>query len=219
MTRSRFKPAKQKATTPAGHPWSAGDRAAGLSAVRLRQHRLNAFAYEKVDVDTFVQVVEILEEVIEATSEAESSEDFLVAEELPTAIREIEKARKSAEEDQNGRVKEIEEKYDDLEAQGNTERVEHAAEVRDHCKTIDELRKRAELAEHLLSIAPEELTRTTAAAVDGQLRANERAERCAEASRKMQAERDEFRTKNEQLERMLAAMRETKPLRARKVRA
>lgn len=122
------------------HQWSAGERAAGLSLARLRDHRLNAVIRGTVDPELFVTVLEILEETITATSESEPCDDFLVAEEIPQCIRSIEEARRVAREDIDERVTEVEEKYAVLEER-------HKGAHRDHSEEMDELRKRLDLAE------------------------------------------------------------------------
>lgn len=209
-----------KKTAPKSATWTAGDRIGRLSEPLLREHRVQALVNEKIDVDLFIRVLDTLEECMVAARESEEVSSEIVAEELPDAIRRIEEKRIEAVEDQNEKVKEIEGKYDDLEAQGNTERAEHAAEIVEHCKIIDELRKRAEIAEHLVSISPEELTRTTAQLAEVTRNANERLkaaeERAADWFQQLTARDAEVA----QLKRAVEVLRADKPVkRTRKAKA
>lgn len=205
--------AAKRTHAPKSATWSAGDRIGRLSEPLLREHRVQALVNEKIDVDLFIRVLDTLEECMVAARESEEVESEIVAEELPDAIRRIEEKRIEAIEDQNEKVKEIEGKYDDLEAQGNTEREEHAAELADHCKIIDELRKRAELAEHLVSVSPEELTRTTTQLTE-RLKAAE--ERAAEWFQQLTARDAEVA----QLKRAVEVLRADKPVtRTRKAKS
>jgi hypothetical protein len=211
MRRATKKPRTIEA--PKSGTWTAGDRIGRLSEPLLREHRVQALVCEKIDVDLFIRVLDTLEESMVAARESEFVSDELVAEELPDAIRRVEEARKEAAEDQDEKVKAAEQNNDDLIAADAATREEHLKEIAELSRTIDELRKRALAAEHLVSISPEELTRTTAQLTEITRSANEAAER-------YKLERDAALAEVATLKRAVEVFRAEKPVkRVRKARA
>ncbi len=200
--------------------WTSGDRVGKLSAPLLREHRVRSLIGGTVDVDLFIEVVEALEGILDATDElprdTRSGEGATVVEEVPDLIREIQAARVSAVEDQEGRVKEIETKYDDLETSHAAIEKEHAAEVAEHCAIIDNLRRNVDILEHALT------EHGNAEAIASKERALEgiRERDATIAQLKGRAELAEFQRENldnhvAELTRMINLMRAEKPLKKR----
>ena len=130
------------------NPWSAG-KTARFFASTLREIRMGAILGRAIDPDTLIELVEVLEECLDASPVGDFGPE--TAEGLPEKIRELAKERDEGNAALNSTIAEWEGKYDDLERERDAAekdlKDEHFEAVRDLEKKIDELRERAETAE------------------------------------------------------------------------
>lgn len=125
-----------------------------LTAPVLRELRVSTLVGAPVDPDKFIHVIETLEEILDGAQEAQISPRHglvnanLAAEEVPGVIIELRSASTDAADEVEKAEKQFDDRYDDAQKEAANAAAEHATIVADHCKEIDELRKRVELAEH-----------------------------------------------------------------------
>lgn len=134
------------ATAPkkkAPEDWSAGDRIGKLSLPALRDLRMRALTAGAVDVDRFVEIVELLESVLDVARE-EQADSMVCAEELEDFARRLAAERDTAQQEQGNTERACDEQIEDLK-QGHTQALADLAE------TADEYKRRAERAEHDLA--------------------------------------------------------------------
>lgn len=129
--------------------WTAGDRIGKISLPVLRDLRMRALGGE-MNVDRYIEVVELLEDVLEIARD-EESDSMVVAEELGDFVRKIIAARDKADEEKGDAEREHEKAIETLKEEHAIEVKEHEDRTRDIAEACDELRRRAELAEHNLA--------------------------------------------------------------------
>lgn len=129
--------------------WSSSDRSSKRGAAHLHDLRIRAEIGIELDRVAFVSIVTTLEDVLDVAQDV--TQDFgIVAEELPDVLRKMDEKRANAEDE----LSEAERKHEEeiaavKEAQTNALK-DHEIDMAEMGKTVDELRKRAELAEHNL---------------------------------------------------------------------
>jgi hypothetical protein len=145
----RARPAKPKLTKGGTREWSAGDRIGKTYPTHLREMLVRANIGLPIDRDAYTHAIEICLQVFDAIHEADALDEVdIPIEEVPDAIAQLNTFVTEAREEAATKETEHEQRVTDLTNEHESADKDRADDIAEHCAIIDELRKRAELAEH-----------------------------------------------------------------------
>lgn len=128
--------------------WGAGDRIGKMSISTLRDIRLRVEMRGSMvlgTVDT-IRIIELLESIVEAVHETED-DTTIVVEEIPDAIRRMEEQRLAAVEEKDELKAEHAQEIGDLEQSKKDAAHDHELDIAAMGGSLEEMRRRVELAE------------------------------------------------------------------------
>lgn len=140
---------KPKLTKGGTREWSAGDRIGKTYPTHLSEHLVRVGIGRPIDPEVYTLALESCLNVIAAIHEADALDEVdIPIEEVPDAIKQLNAIITREREEATEKETTADQRYDDLVSEQAGTDKDHAEDIKEHCAIIDELRKRAELAEH-----------------------------------------------------------------------